>query len=305
MPEPRPVFIDCDPGLDDAIALMVLAAQRDVLALQGITTTAGNQSGEKTFHNARRLAAYLDLHVPVARGADAPLKRERIDAGDVHGGDGLAGMRAGDELAPAVSQPAVAFLYERLNALPEPAALLCVGPLTNVANLLEQHPDVRDRIAHLTIMGGSLSGGNVTPYAEFNFCADPDAADAVLCSGLDIRLLGLDVTHKAYLTEEELMQFAALGTRYGTMVGDLSAHYAAENLRAGLPGTPVHDASAVLYEAEPSLFSGETPLCLRVTVAGERMGECTATAGTPNVRYITGVDRERFVRTLFRCCELE
>lgn len=130
------------------------------------------------------------------------------------------------------------------------------GPLTNIAELFEHYPAVRNRIDHLTIMGGSLSGGNVTPYAEFNFCADPDAAQAVLGSGVPLNLLGLDVTHKAYLTDEEIQTFAGLGTKHGDMVGDLMKFYAESYKKTGLPGTPVHDASAVLYEAEPGLFPG-------------------------------------------------
>ncbi|PWL71267.1 MAG: pyrimidine-specific ribonucleoside hydrolase RihA [Clostridiales bacterium] len=297
------VFIDCDPGLDDAIALMALASRTDVFQLEGITAVAGNQTIDRTFHNARRLAAYLGLNVPVARGAEKPLKRPPLTAGDIHGEDGLAGMHVGTALAPACPLSAVEFLRERLSALAEPATLFCVGPLTNLALLFAQYPEVKPHIDHLTIMGGSLSGGNVTPYAEFNFGADPDAASAVLHSGVPLRLLGLDVTHKAYLTDEEVRRFGALGTRNGRMVGNLMEFYTVQSHRAGLPGTPVHDASAVLYEAEPALFPASRRLALDVVTCGERQGECILSPeAEPNVEFITGVNRERFIAALMDCC---
>ncbi|MGI5897281.1 MAG: nucleoside hydrolase [Oscillospiraceae bacterium] len=296
------VFIDCDPGLDDAIALMVLASRADVFRLEGITTVAGNQTIDKTFHNARRLAAHLGLKIPVAKGAEKPLKRPPLTAGDIHGEDGLAGMAVGEAAAPPCPLSAVELLRQRLPQ-GEPAVLFGVGPLTNLALLFAQYPEVKPHIDHLTIMGGSLSGGNVTPYAEFNFGADPDAASAVLHSGVPIRLLGLDVTHKAYLTDEEVRRFGALGTRNGRMVGDLMEFYTVQNHRAGLPGTPIHDASAVLYEAEPALFPASRRLALDVVTCGERQGECVlAPEAEPNVEFITEVNRARFVAALMACC---
>ncbi len=299
----KQVWIDCDPGLDDAIALMVLASRPDAFSLRGITTAAGNQTGEKTFRNARRIGAYLGLQAPVARGADRPLRRPPLTAGDVHGEDGLAGMRAGNSLLPGDPRPAAEFLCDSLTAAEEPAVLIATGPLTNLAELFAREPGVQEKIDHITIMGGSLSGGNVTPYAEFNFCADPDAAQAVLCAGVPIHLLGLDVTHQAYLADEEIRAFGGLGTKHGGMVGDLMAFYAASYKKTGLPGTPVHDASAVLYEAEPSLFPGAEALSLEVVTSGERIGECVRKpGGPPNVRWVTSVRRAEFVEALFSCC---
>lgn len=299
----KAVFFDCDPGLDDAIALMVLASRPDVFSLRGITTAAGNQTCDKTYLNARRLAAYLGLDVPVARGAERPLRRAPLTAGEIHGEDGLAGMRAGNAFLPGDPRPAAEFLRDSLLNLNVPAVIIATGPLTNIAELFEYYPAVRNRIDHLTIMGGSLSGGNVTPYAEFNFCADPDAAQAVLGSGVPLNLLGLDVTHKAYLTDEEIQTFAGLGTKHGDMVGDLMKFYAESYKKTGLPGTPVHDASAVLYEAEPGLFPENGLIHIDVVTDGERMGECTRRPGRePNARFVTSVCREEFVKALLSCC---
>ncbi len=298
----KAVFFDCDPGLDDAIALMVLVSRPDVFSLHGITAVAGNQTCDKTYLNARRLAAYLGLDVPVARGAERPLRRTPLTAGDIHGEDGLAGMRAGNAFLPGDPRPAVEFLRDSLLNLDEPAVIIATGPLTNIAELFERYPAVRNRIDHLTIMGGSLSGGNVTPYAEFNFCADPDAARAVLSSGVPLNLLGLDVTHKAYLTDEEIQTFADLDTKQGDMVGDLMRFYAESYKSTGLPGTPVHDASAVLYEAEPGLFPEAELIHIDVQTNGERMGECICRPRRePNVRFVTSVRREEFVKALLFC----
>ncbi len=299
----KTVFLDCDPGLDDAIALMVLASRGDIFSLQGITAVAGNQTGEKTYLNARRLAAYLGLTVPVAQGAVKPLRRTPLTAGDYHGEDGLAGMRAGSSFLPGDSRPAAEFLHDTLLSLEIPAVIIATGPLTNLTRLFECYPDVKAKIDHLTIMGGSLSGGNVTPYAEFNFCADPDAAQSVLHSGVPINLLGLDVTHKAYLTDSEIMEFAALHTKHGNMVGDLMAFYTQSYKMTGLPGTPIHDASAVLYEADPTCFYAAESIHLDVCTQGKRLGECIRNSnGEPNVRFITSVNREKFVNALKECC---
>lgn len=304
-PNARPVFLDCDPGLDDAIALMVLASHPEQVYLKGITTVAGNQSGEKTFQNARRLAAWLNLSAPVAMGAKRPFSENRapVCAADVHGEDGLAGMRAGSRLADASPLTAEQLLWQGISSAQQPQTLICTGPLTNLAQLLSHHPEAAKQVDHLTIMGGSLSGGNVTPFAEFNFYADPEAADFVLTSGIPITLLGLDVTHKAYLTDEEITHFASLHTRHGDMVGDLMAFYAAHYHTTGLPGTPVHDASAVLCELFPQLFPESRMLSLRVRTDGEHAGECvTNPAAPPNVRFVTDVDRAAFVSALEDCC---
>ena len=299
----KPVWIDCDPGLDDAIALMVLASRTDRFQLQGITTVAGNQTADKTFLNARRIAAYLSLDILVAKGAEKPLRRSPLTAGDFHGEDGLAGMRVGASPLPGDPRSASALLEDFLLSLNQPAVLFATGPLTNLAELFQKKPDLKKRVDHITIMGGSLCGGNVTPYAEFNFCADPDAANLVLNMGVPIRLIGLDVTQKAYLTDCDFQKFSSLETRYGDMVADLTAFYAPACRADGLPGTPIHDAAAVLFELNPELFPIAEPLHLDVVTEGDHMGECVISPHkAPNVLFAKTVDRFKFVETLLACC---
>ena len=152
-------------------------------------------------------------------------------------------------------------------------------------------------------MGGSLLGGNVTPYAEFNFYADPDAAAQVLSSGVPIRLIGLDVTHQAYLTDEEIEAFGNIQSKRAGMVCDLMKQYGKYYKDLGFPGTPIHDAAAMIYEAFGNqVFTKEEAICLEVVTSGDEMGECIKREGEPNVSYVTEVDREAFVRVLKDCC---
>src|SRR5438477_6800136 len=189
-----PIRLDCDPGHDDAIALLLALASPEV-ELVGVTTVAGNQTVEKTTANAIRV---LELggrdDIPVAAGAGRPLVRDPFVAAYVHGESGLDGPDLPPPRGGPVTQPAVEFLAERVAG----RTLVATGPLTNVALLLALHPDARpDRIV---LMGGAIAEGNVTPAAEFNIWADPEAAARVFASGIDLTMVGLDVTHKALFT---------------------------------------------------------------------------------------------------------
>src|SRR5215218_5898196 len=183
-----PILLDCDPGHDDAIALL-LALGSEELQLRGVTTVAGNQTLEKTTANAIRVLELVDRgDVPVAAGADRPLVREPRVAANVHGETGLDGP----DLPPPQGRPspqhAVDFLAERLDG----ATLVATGPLTNVALLLARHPNARPE--RIVLMGGAIAEGNVTPAAEFNIWADPEAAARVFTSGIDVTMVGLDVS---------------------------------------------------------------------------------------------------------------
>ena len=188
---PIPILLDCDPGHDDAIALLLALASPEV-ELRGVTTVAGNQTLEKTTANALRILELVDREdVEVAAGAGRPLVREPYVAAYVHGETGLDGS----DLPPAgrtpVEQHAVDFLAERVEGI----TLVATGPLTNVALLLARHPEARPE--RIVLMGGAIAEGNVTPAAEFNVWADPEAAKRVFASGLDVTMVGLDVTHQA------------------------------------------------------------------------------------------------------------
>jgi purine nucleosidase/pyrimidine-specific ribonucleoside hydrolase len=247
-------IIDCDPGHDDAIALLLAVASPEV-DLVGVTTVHGNTTLDKTTANALRILELAGrAGIPVARGADAPLVRELSVAEYVHGTTGLDGPILPPPSTSPVEQDAVDFLAEHLG--PE-VVLVPTGPLTNVAVLLERHPSVRP--ARIVLMGGSIGLGNVTPAAEFNIWADPEAARRVFESGLDVTMVGLDVTHKALLTPERRERIRASG-RVGTAVAELVDFFGEYHRETyGWPGPPIHDALALAYVVDPTLLA--TRLC--------------------------------------------
>jgi inosine-uridine nucleoside N-ribohydrolase len=241
-----PILLDCDPGHDDAIALL-LALGSPELELRGITTVAGNQTLEKTTANALRVLEHVGRDdVPVAAGADRPLVRDPHVAANVHGETGLDGPDLPPPRGKPVDQHAVDFLAERI----EPGVVLVpVGPLTNVALLLARYPEKRpDRIV---LMGGAIAEGNVTPAAEFNIWADPEAAARVFTSGIEVTMVGLDVTHKALFTPRHAER---LEGRAGTMVRELLEFYGRFHAEVyGFDGSPIHDALAVARVFRPDL----------------------------------------------------
>jgi pyrimidine-specific ribonucleoside hydrolase len=254
---PIPVLIDCDPGHDDAIALLLALASPE-LELLGVTTVHGNQTLAKTTANALRVLEFAGFgHTPVAAGADRPLVREPVVAASVHGESGLDGP----DLPPPAGAPrpehAVDFLAQRIEAAGRPVTLVPTGPLTNVALLLARHPHVTGRIERIVLMGGAIAEGNVTPAAEFNIWVDPEAAARVFASGVDVTMVGLDVTHRALMTEAHAERLREAG-RVGTMVAELRAFYQRFHTDVyGFDGTPVHDAMAVAHVIRGNLVHTE------------------------------------------------
>ena len=292
-----PVLLDCDPGHDDAIAIL-LALGSDELELRGVTTVAGNQTLEKTTANAIRVLELAGRgEIPVAAGAGRPLVREPRVAADVHGETGLDGPDLPPPQAEPSPQHAVDFLAERIQG----ATLVATGPLTNVALLLARHPEAEpDR---LVLMGGAIAEGNVTPAAEFNIWADPEAAQRVFTSGLDVTMVGLDVTHKALVTAEHAGQLRQAG-RIGEVVAELLEFYGGfHRATYGWDGSPIHDAVAVAHVIDPTLLEVER-LNVRVDTESELCRGRTVvdlwrrTGLEPTANVAVGIDSERFVRLL-------
>jgi inosine-uridine nucleoside N-ribohydrolase len=247
-----PIVIDCDPGHDDAIAILLALASPEV-ELRGITTVAGNQTLEKTTRNALKvleLAGRADI--PVAAGADAPLRRPLRGAGNLHGESGMDGPSLPEPTTAVVEDHAADFLAELI----EPGVVLVpTGPLTNVARMLERHPDVRDRLERIVWMGGAIAEGNVTPAAEFNAFVDPEAAAAVFESGIPVTMIGLDVTHQALFTREHADRLRETGAA-GRVVAELSDFFQRfHESRYGFAGSPIHDALAVAHVIDPTLVT--------------------------------------------------
>jgi inosine-uridine nucleoside N-ribohydrolase len=244
---PERILLDCDPGHDDAIALLLALAEPE-LELVGVTTVAGNQTLEKTTANAIRV---LDLvgrnDVPVAAGADRPFVRDPFVAGYVHGESGLDGP----DLPPPSREPLARHAADFLAEHAAGTTLVATGPLTNVALLLALHPEARPN--RIVLMGGAIAEGNVTPAAEFNVWCDPEAAARVFTSGIDVTMIGLDVTHKALFAKRHEER---LRGRVGEVVRALLEFYGRfHKQQYGWDGSPIHDAVAVAYVARPDLVT--------------------------------------------------
>jgi pyrimidine-specific ribonucleoside hydrolase len=251
--EPTPIVLDCDPGHDDAIALLLALASPEIQLL-GVTTVAGNQTLEKTTANALRVLELVGRpDVPVAAGADRPLARDLVVGAYVHGESGLEGPTLPAPTGEPVAQHAVDFLAERIAASARPVTLVPVGPLTNVALLLARYPEAAAGIERIVIMGGAIAEGNVTPAAEFNIYVDPEAAWRVFASGLPVTMIGLDVTHRALMTAEHVERLRASGP-IGRFVAELHDYFVAFHRETyGFEGAPIHDAVAVAHVLRPGL----------------------------------------------------
>jgi inosine-uridine nucleoside N-ribohydrolase len=250
---PTPIVLDCDPGHDDAIALLLAVASPE-LELVGVTTVSGNQTLDKTTANAIRVLELVGKgDVPVAAGAERPLVREQYVAAYVHGESGLDGPDLPPPSAEPVREHAVEFLAERIRERDGKLTLVPTGPLTNVALLLALHPDARPE--RIVLMGGSIGEGNVSPSAEFNIWADPEAARRVFESGIDTTMVGLDVTHEALITDEHTERLRASG-RVGTVVAELMDFYSAFHKQRypDLAGSPMHDPVALAHVIRDDLL---------------------------------------------------
>jgi len=248
---PAPIILDCDPGHDDAIALL-LALGSPELELLGVTTTYGNQTLEKTTANALRvleLAGRAD--VPVASGASAPLRRELVVAAHVHGESGLDGPALPPPSVAPTSDDAVEWMAGAVAGAANPVTLVPTGPLTNVARYLERHG--ADGIERIVLMGGAIAEGNMTPAAEFNIWADPEAAQTVFDAPLDVTMVGLDVTHKAVTGPDVQRRLRDAGS-IGVFVAELVDFFAVYHRETyGWDGAPIHDAVAIAHVLRPGL----------------------------------------------------
>jgi inosine-uridine nucleoside N-ribohydrolase len=300
MATPVPLLLDCDPGHDDAVAIL-LALATPHLRLLGITTVAGNAPLERVTENALRVLALANRpDVPVAPGAAAALNGQLHTAPHVHGESGLEGPALPPPLSEALDEPAVDFLARTLREHPERVTLVPTGPLTNIARLIADHPDVTARIAGICLMGGAIGEGNITPAAEFNIWADPEAADIVFRSGLPVTMIGLDVTHRSIVRETEWRGLAATGGRASRLVAGLLEYFQAFHERVyGWQGTPIHDAVAIAHVAHPGLVTtGRYAVAVELDgtlTRGRTVVDLRGVTGRPaNVDVGIGIDRDRF-----------
>ena len=279
-------IIDADPGHDDVMAILLAGR---LLDLRAITTVHGNASLEHTTINARKTVEFADLtHIPIAAGMARPLVRDPHYAADVHGASGLDGP---DLPPPSIGIMATHAVDHIIAASHEVSDLhlVPIGPLTNVASALLRDPTLPSRIAGITLMGGSIRFGNVTPAAEFNIYCDPEAAHVVFTSGIPIRMVGLDVTRQLIADPERRRQVRAIGRRSTTHVADMLDHYSeAEAVYTGLAGGLLHDPLAVLALAEPDIVTVE-PMHVAIELTGTHTAGMTVCDGRrlgPDLRRV-------------------
>jgi inosine-uridine nucleoside N-ribohydrolase len=264
------ILLDCDPGHDDAIALLLALASPEV-DLVGVTTVHGNQTLEKTTVNALKLLEFVGrTDVPVAAGAARPLRREPFVAEYVHGESGMDGPALPAPTTKPDPRHAVDFIADTIRDSDEPITLVPTGPLTNIGLFLNMHPDAAGRVERVVLMGGAYGEGNVTPAAEFNIWVDPEAADRVFRSGLDVTMIGLDVTHQAIFGPEPTARLKAAG-RVGAMVAELLEFYGRFHKQSyGWDGSPIHDAVAMAHAFKPGIV-GTRRVGVKVD-CGEELG---------------------------------
>lgn len=294
------ILLDCDPGHDDAVAIL-LAARAPGIQLQAITTVAGNQVLEKTARNALKVCSLAGIRdIPIAAGMDRPLVRELHTAPEIHGVSGLDGPSVPEPDLTLAPTHGVDLLIERLRASDGDLTIVATGPLTNVATAMRRAPDILPKIQRIVLMGGAIGLGNTTPAAEFNIFVDPEAAHVVFTSGRPVTMVGLDVTHQVLATPEVRARIRALGSPVAYLVDDLLGFYA-DRYRAvfGFDSPPLHDPCAVARVVDPTLLTTQ-PMHVDIELRGEWTAGRTVcdvhgvSGKLTNVEVATGIDVERF-----------
>jgi purine nucleosidase len=317
----RPIIIDTDPGQDDAVAILFALGASDRLDLRAIMAVAGNVPLSLTAKNARIVLGWANrTDIPVYAGCPRPLVREPVTAEHVHGETGLAGVPLEEPKVELANGHAVDFLIRALvNARPASITLCLLGPMTNLAAALVQEPDIRRGIKEVVLMGGGYHvRGNVTPTAEFNVYADPEAAAVVFASGIPIVVLPLDVTHQVLSTKERVSRLENLSNRAGALIAAILRSHGlidgsdvakggdgaqSESKQMATDGGPLHDPTVIAYLLQPSLFSGRM-----VNVTVETRGEFTVgetvvdwrgvTNRPANALWLNQVDSDSFYELL-------
>ncbi|MBR0369047.1 MAG: nucleoside hydrolase [Clostridia bacterium] len=297
-----PLILDGDPGHDDAIA-WTLAHISGRFDIRAVTTCAGNQTIEKTTYNALRVCALIGLNVPVARGCPHPLLTAPMNAPSVHGESGLDGPALPEPVFEAQPFGAVELMARVLRESAAPVTLVSTGPMTNTAALLLAHPELKPKIARISLMGGGLLHGNWTPAAEFNILVDPEAARIVFESGLPILMAGLDVTEKALILPGDFERIRAQGSAVSDVVWQWLEFFYKFHRNLGYAGAPMHDPCAVMALLYPELFTMKD-CYVQIETLGDYCKGATvpdwhgSTGHAPNATCLLDVDRDAFADRL-------
>ncbi|MBL1227805.1 nucleoside hydrolase [Enterococcus sp. BWB1-3] len=298
----KKILIDCDPGHDDALAIIMALANAEKLKVLGITTIGGNQTLAKVTKNARNILHFLHSEIPLAAGQEGPLVKSLKTAPEAHGESGMEGPYFEGAEYPVSQMNGVEFLYRKILQAEGKVTIAALGPLTNIALLLKSHPEVLPLIEEIVLMGGGISHGNQTPLAEFNIYVDPEAAEIVFQSGLQIVMAGLDVTEKAVITVAEIDQLHGRG-RVNQLAYELLSFYNTSGRQFGFIDSPLHDLCTIAYLLMPEIFTGTAADIHVITddslARGLTYGDFRRAFDLPkNTLVLQEVDREKFVKLL-------
>lgn len=303
----KPIILDGDPGHDDAIA-WVLANACGLFDIKAITTVAGNQTLEKVTYNARRIASLLKLDIEVAKGRDVPLLSNLIIAPNFHGESGLDGPVLPEPVNKESDLSAIEMMAKVLKESDEKVVIVATGPLSNVAGLLFAHPELKEKIEIISIMGGGLRNGNWTAAAEFNILVDPEAAYAVFHSGLPLQMCGLDVTEKALVYPEEFEIIRNLNNPVASIVAKWLDFFFIHVKSLGHKGATLHDPCAIMSLIHPEIFTikdyyVDIELSGNYTRGATVADYLSRTGNKENCRCVVGLDRDMFIKYLVDACK--
>jgi pyrimidine-specific ribonucleoside hydrolase len=302
-----PVIIDCDPGHDDAIAL-ILAFASEKLDVKAVTVTGGNQTLAKTLNNAKKVLSFIGRRPPLAAGADKPMFRELEIAEEVHGVSGLGDVALPETDYKEEPVPAVDLMRRVITENSEPVTLVPTGPLTNLGILFTAYPEVKKNIARISLMGGGIEAGNWSAAAEFNMAVDPEAAEIVFTSGVPITMCPLDVTHKALVTPADLEVLRGHGGPVPLLAAQMIDFYFEYHIAQGFTGAPMHDPCAVAYLVAPELFK-TADYHIDIETRGRHTAGMTLadrrfwSRAAPNATVCLDVDSPALVRMIIDACK--
>ena len=300
----RNIIIDCDPGHDDIIAILVALAHKDELNILGFTTVAGNQTLDKVTNNLLRVQTYLGIDIPVYKGYNSPIVKELDVQPQAHGESGLDGPVLPEAVNKAQDMHAIEFMKKTLLEAKDNITFVCIGPLTNMGLFLKTYPELRSKIDQIVIMGGGIYNGNILVKAEFNIYHDPEAAKIVFDSGVKVVMAGLEVCYSGsiLLTETEKTKD---GGKVSKLFYDLMKFYQGYAIRNGWDRTAIFDATPVIYLLYPELFETEEKEVYIETVGEYCRGMTVVDTRNRNTEMknpktvLISTDREKFVEVIF------
>lgn len=307
--EQRKIILDCDPGHDDAIAIM-MAAKHPAIELLGITIVAGNQTLDKTLKNGLNVCQKLSIETPVYKGMPMPIMRRQIVADNIHGESGLDGPVFEPLVRKEERIHAVKFIIDTLLESSGDITLVPVGPLTNIAVAMRMEPAIIPKIREIVLMGGAYGTGNFTPSAEFNIYADPEAARVVFTSGVPIVMLGLDLTNQTVCTPDVIARMERVGNEAGRLFSDIMNFTLKTQHEAyGLEGGPVHDATCIGYLIDPEAITTKEMYVEIDVTEGPCYGrtvcdELHVLGKRPNAKVGIGINTERFWNLVEECVRM-